>query len=97
MRLTIILPLLLAPLAATALRFFDGDTTQRPLGAASIAVPGANPLVHCHETDDDLLKIERLDLDPNPPHAYACHFPPAHIPLSRCFHAPHETHANSRY
>ena len=71
MRPTAVLALLLAPLAATALSFARGAAAnQRPLTAAdSIAVPGANPLVHCYEPDADLLKIEQLDLDPNPPHA----------------------------
>lgn len=35
----------------------------------SLAVPGENPLVHCENPKDDLLSIENVDLNPNPPTA----------------------------
>jgi hypothetical protein len=30
-------------------------------------VPGDNPLYFCGDPADDILKIEKVDLDPNPP------------------------------
>lgn len=33
-------------------------------------VPGDNPLYFCGDPADDLLKIEKVDLDPNPPKPY---------------------------
>lgn len=30
-------------------------------------VPGDNPLYFCSDPKDDLLEIEKVDLDPNPP------------------------------
>ncbi|KAF2475885.1 uncharacterized protein BDR25DRAFT_253502 [Lindgomyces ingoldianus] len=32
-------------------------------------VPGDNPLYFCQDPADDILKIEKVDLDPNPPEA----------------------------
>jgi len=31
------------------------------------AVPGENPLLYCGDPADDILKIEKVDLSPNPP------------------------------
>jgi len=33
-------------------------------------VPGDNPLYFCGDPKDDLVKIDSVDLDPNPPTAY---------------------------
>jgi hypothetical protein len=33
-------------------------------------VPGDNPLYFCGDPADDILKIEKADLDPNPPKPY---------------------------
>lgn len=33
-------------------------------------VPGDNPLYFCGDPADDILKIEKVDLDPNPPKPY---------------------------
>ena len=30
-------------------------------------VPGENPLQHCQDPKDDILELESVDLDPNPP------------------------------
>jgi hypothetical protein len=36
-------------------------------------VPGDNPLYFCGDPADDILKIEKADLDPNPPKPYVSH------------------------
>lgn len=42
----------------------------------SIKVPGESPLEFCNANrDDDLVQIEKIDISPNPPKAYA--LPPA--------------------
>ena len=33
----------------------------------SLNVPGENPLQHCQDPSDDILDLESVDLDPNPP------------------------------
>lgn len=42
---------------------------QSPLGAPETGspVPGDNPLKYCGSTDDNIVKIERVDISPNPP------------------------------
>lgn len=35
-------------------------------------VPGDNPLYFCADPADDILKIEKVDLSPNPPEPYVC-------------------------
>lgn len=37
-------------------------------------VPGDNPLYFCGDPADDLLKIEKVDLSPNPPKPYVFFF-----------------------
>lgn len=32
-------------------------------------VPGENPLHHCQDPEGDILILENVDLDPNPPQA----------------------------
>jgi len=34
------------------------------------SVPGNNPLFFCSDPKDDILEIENVDLDPNPPSPY---------------------------
>ena len=66
MKLTAYLALLCATIVSAGI--FGGSSDQKPLSEIkSIDVPGDNPLVHCHEPDHDIVKIKRLDLDPNPP------------------------------
>lgn len=33
----------------------------------TLDVPGENPLQHCKDPKDDILELESVDLDPNPP------------------------------
>lgn len=35
----------------------------------SFEVPGENPLRHCEDPKDDILDLQSVDLDPNPPKA----------------------------
>lgn len=39
----------------------------------SYSVPGENPLMHCDDPADDILDLQSVDLDPNPPKAYVSH------------------------
>ena len=49
-----------------------GNFGQRVLNDdKSLAVPGENPLVFCEDPKDDILIVEKVDLSPNPPEAYA--------------------------
>ena len=34
-----------------------------------LSVPGDNPLFYCQKTDSDILQIDYVNLDPNPPRA----------------------------
>lgn len=51
-----------------------GGKKQEPLplkeDSDDLSVPGENPLFFCAKPDDDILVIEKVDLDPNPPAAY---------------------------
>lgn len=47
---------------------FSGLGDQRTLDDA-LDVPGDNPLHYCEDPKNDILKIEKVDLDPNPPEA----------------------------
>jgi hypothetical protein len=38
-------------------------------------VPGDNPLYFCEDPKDNLLEIEKVDLDPNPPVPYVATIP----------------------
>lgn len=61
------------PLLATAL---EGGR-QQVLGESNdLAVPGSNPLEFCSATENYSLKIETVDLIPNPPKKYARHSAP---------------------
>ncbi|RJE27064.1 phosphatidylglycerol phosphatidylinositol transfer protein [Aspergillus sclerotialis] len=62
--------LLLLPLctAAPSPSFFD---TQSPIKVehSSLPVHGNNPLTYCNDPSNYILKIENVDLSPNPPQA----------------------------
>jgi len=54
--------------AADGFSFLTGS--QKPLADTGEAVPGDNPLVHCKQDhDSDILKLEHVNLTPNPPTA----------------------------
>ena len=45
--------------------------SQAPLGSdTDLAVPGDNPLVYCQDPSDNILAIQHVNLDPNPPNSY---------------------------
>jgi hypothetical protein len=51
-----------------------GGNTQEPTPSTDdddLKVPGQNPLFYCAKPEGDILTIEEVDLDPNPPAAYA--------------------------
>lgn len=53
-------------MASEGLSFFGGSS-QKVLGDGG-AVPGENPLTYCQkEHKDDLLVLDYVNLDPNPP------------------------------
>jgi len=56
-----------------SLSFFGNH--QAVLDSDDLSVPGDNPLVYCQTPTDDILAIEHVDLDPNPPGAYVSHTP----------------------
>lgn len=70
MKLTSLLPLALCVslVASKSLSFF-GDQTTLNVDDSDLSVPGENPLTFCHETGDDILTIDYVDLTPNPPEA----------------------------
>jgi hypothetical protein len=56
--------------SASALSIFNGNTAQSPIVTTGLEIPGKSPLKHCNENyHDDLLVVEYVDLDPNPPQA----------------------------
>ncbi|RAL16413.1 ML domain-containing protein [Aspergillus homomorphus CBS 101889] len=55
-----------APFSVTA-RSIDFFSSQSPIVANGIPVEGDNPLEYCANPSDDVLKIEKVDLSPNPP------------------------------
>lgn len=62
---TTILPLLLSSLAASSsFSFFGSDQQVLDEG---LKVPGDNPLEFCENSDDYILTISNVDLEPNPP------------------------------
>jgi len=69
---TTLLPLLYISSAAARSVWLSGSTSSQDLLALEddpLKVPGANPLSFCSDASDDILIIERVDLDPNPPEA----------------------------
>ena len=65
-----VLTLLFSTLVASeGLSFFGGNSKQKILG--DVNVPGDNPLTYCQpDHSDDLLILDHVNLDPNPPVAY---------------------------
>ncbi|KAI9732661.1 MAG: Phosphatidylglycerol/phosphatidylinositol transfer protein [Cirrosporium novae-zelandiae] len=64
-----ILPLLLANLvAARSLSLFGSESVIKDEDS-ELAVPGNNPLLYCQKSTDDILEIDYVDLNPNPPAA----------------------------
>lgn len=61
------LPVLFCTLAAAeGLSVFGFN--QKPLGDTHPSVPGDNPLTYCKpDHDDDILRIDHVNIDPNPP------------------------------
>lgn len=56
----------------SSLSFGGGD--QAVLDSdTDLKVPGDNPLVYCQDPTKNILAIQRVDLDPNPPDAYVHH------------------------
>jgi hypothetical protein len=54
------------------LKFFSGSTqaSLNEIGEADdLDVPGDSPLKYCKDPADDILVIDHVDLDPNPPKA----------------------------
>ncbi|KAK5167214.1 Phosphatidylglycerol/phosphatidylinositol transfer protein [Saxophila tyrrhenica] len=60
--------LLTSSLLATAVSasIFGSSIEVAPYDDA-LDVPGKNPLQHCQDPKDDILDLESVDLDPNPP------------------------------
>ena len=60
--------LLTTLVASESLPFFGGQS-QTPLRVSdgALEVPGESPLVYCQEPKEDILTIEHVNLDPNPP------------------------------
>jgi hypothetical protein len=59
--------LLSLSVVTNGLSFFGND---QAVINDDLKVPGDNPLQFCSDPSDDILKIEYVDLDPNPPKAY---------------------------
>lgn len=55
--------------ASTDSLFSQVTFGRAPSTAQGSKVPGENPLYYCGSTKDDVLKIETVDLVPNPPTA----------------------------
>lgn len=72
MKLSITLPILtLLAAPATASNLFQqlaGSTIGVAVGGEK--VPGECPLMHCGDTHGDILKIDKVNLIPNPPIPY---------------------------
>jgi hypothetical protein len=72
---TIAIATLLFARLALSLSSFNLLWDQTPIKVADdedvFPVPGDNPLTFCSDPVDDILTIERVDLDPNPPLPYA--------------------------
>ncbi|KAF2433543.1 phosphatidylglycerol/phosphatidylinositol transfer protein precursor [Tothia fuscella] len=67
---TTLLPLLYVSAASARSTWLSGvSNDQAPTILADLSVPGKNPLEFCADPKDDLLIIENVDLDPNPPEA----------------------------
>ena len=69
MQLTTLVLAALGALSATATPWGDSQVVVKE----QYKVPGDNPLYFCGDPADDLLKIEKVDLSPNPPRPYVVH------------------------
>jgi len=54
--------------SVSALTLQPAKSVQKTLDD-DLSVPGDNPLQYCAKPDDNILKIEKVDLSPNPPQA----------------------------
>lgn len=64
--LTLLATALFAATASARSSLFSKDIAVAPF-SDELKVPGKNPLQHCQEPKDDILQLESVDLDPNPP------------------------------
>jgi hypothetical protein len=62
---------------------FGASVEITPNVDGSLSVPGDNPLQHCADPKDDILTIETVDIDPNPPKAYVAPPPNRAMRISR--------------
>ena len=62
---TTILPLFISSLASSSSFSFLGSNQQ--ILDEDLKVPGDNPLNFCGKSDDFILTINNVDLEPNPP------------------------------
>jgi hypothetical protein len=71
MRFTAILPLLYITATSARATWLGGNSQDQGLLTMDdpLKVPGANPLSFCSDASKDILLIEKVDLDPNPPEA----------------------------
>lgn len=44
-----------------------GSSTEIAPFNETLKVPGENPLQHCQDPEDDILELDNVDIDPNPP------------------------------
>ena len=56
---------LLAGTASASLSFWSSSTDITD--DDSLSVPGDNPLKHCKDPEKDILEVQSVDIDPNPP------------------------------
>ena len=68
MKLSAILTFVLSASASAAAFGWTSSNEQVPL-VDDLKVPGANPLTYCEDPSKNLLVIDKVDLDPNPPKA----------------------------
>jgi hypothetical protein len=64
--LTYLATAILATTAAARSSIFGKGIDVAPF-SEELKVPGENPLQHCQDPKDDILELESVDLDPNPP------------------------------
>jgi len=69
MRLTPLLISLLCVVTASSFGFSFGGQDPIPSTDEDLCVPGQNPLYYCSDPENDILTIEKVDMDPNPPEA----------------------------
>ena len=69
MRLTSLLISLLCAVTASSFGFSLAGQDPLPSTDGDLSVPGQNPLYYCSDPENDILTIEKVDLDPNPPEA----------------------------